>query len=71
MVAEMLMPSLVKVALQASEVNCAPLSDVTVNGTPYLATQVSRNVLTTISAVVSAIGTASGHRVVLSTIVNK
>ena len=55
----------------ASEVNWAPLSVVTVAGIPNLATQVSRNACTTVLAVVSATGTASGHRVVLSTNVKR
>ena len=42
-----------------------------VKGIPYLATHDPRNVRTMVSAVVSTIGIASGHLVVLSTIVSR
>ena len=56
---------------QVPEVNCAPRSVVTMEGTPKRETQWSRNAWRTVSAVVFASGTASGQRVVRSIIVNK
>ena len=70
-VAEMLIPCHKREVCQAAEVNSAPQSEVTVKGMPKREIQVPTNPSEPFSAVVSAIGTASGQRVVLSTIVNK
>ena len=69
--AETLTPNLDRDFRQASDLNWAPLSVVTLAGMPNRDTQVSRNVCITVSAVVSAMGVASGQRVVLSTKVSR
>ena len=65
------MPRRVRALCQASEVNCAPRSEVTVTGMPKREIQLSMNVWTTVSAVTFAMGTASGQRVVLLIIVRR
>ena len=70
-VAVTLMPNLDRDLLQAFEVNWAPLSVVTVAGTLNHDTHESMNAWITVSAVASAMGTASGHRVVRSTKVTR
>ena len=54
-------------ALQRLDSNCRPRSVVTVDGVPNLAIHVWTNARATVSAVLSAIGMASGHRVKRST----
>ncbi len=54
---------------QSAEVNCVPLSDVIVCGTPNLAIQVEQNASAQAEAVMEDRGTASAHRVVRSTMV--
>ena len=49
--------------------NCVPLSDVMVSGTPKRLIQLWRKVEATLRAEVSAMGTASGQRVDLSIMV--
>ena len=71
MVAETLMPSHEREVCQAAEVNWAPQSEVTVKGMPKREIEVPTNACRTVSAVVSAIGTASGQGVVLLTIFNR
>ena len=60
------MPGRVRALRQASKVNCAPRSEVTVTGMPKREIQLSMNIWTNISAVAFVMGTASGQRVVLS-----
>ncbi len=55
---------------QSADVNCVPLSDVIVCGTPNLAIQVEQNASAQAEAVMEDRGMASAHRVVLSTMVN-
>ena len=54
---------------QSADVNCAPLSEVIVWGTPNLVIQVEQNASVQAEAVVEDRGTASAHRVVRSTMV--
>ena len=56
---------------QVPEVNCMPRSEVMVEGTPKRETQLSKNAWRTVSAEVSAMGAASGQRVVRSIIVRR
>ena len=53
------------------DVNCAPLSDVMIAGTPKRCIQPSNNALAHSAAVVDDNGNASGHRVLLSTTVKR
>jgi len=55
--------------VQTEEVNCAPLSEVKVEGTPNLEIQVEIKALTQTSVEIDDKGTASGQRVVLSIMV--
>ena len=66
-----LIPNWANVFFHNSDVNWAPLSVVTVSGIPKRATQLSMNACKTVSAVVSGIGTTSGHLVVRSTMVSR
>ena len=54
---------------QSAEVNCVPLSEVFVWGTPYLVIQVEQKASAPAEAVMEDRGTASAHRVVRSTMV--
>jgi hypothetical protein len=54
---------------QSADVNCVPLSEVIVWGTPNLVIQVEQNASAQAEAVVEDRGTASAHRVVRSTMV--
>jgi hypothetical protein len=54
---------------QSADVNCVPLSDVIVCGTPNLAIQVEQNASAQAEAVMEDRGLASAHRVVRSTMV--
>ncbi len=54
---------------QSAEVNCAPLSEVIVCGTPNLVIQDEQKTSAQAEAVVEDRGTASAHRVVRSTMV--
>jgi hypothetical protein len=56
---------------QSADVNCVPLSDVIVCGTPNLAIQVEQNASAQAEAVMEDRGAASAHRVVRSTMVKK
>jgi len=51
------------------DMNCVPLSEVKVEGTPTLETQVEIKALTQTSVEIDDKGTASGQRVVLSIMV--
>ena len=62
---------MVQSADQTDPVNCAPLSLVIKAGTPKHATQQPIKAFTRVVVVMSAMGNASGHLVVLSTAVNK
>ena len=55
---------------QTEVVNCAPLSEVKVEGTPNLEIQVEIKALTQTSVEIDDKGTASGQRVVLSIMVS-
>jgi hypothetical protein len=65
------MPSLPHNDAQEAEVNCAPLSEVRVSGTPNLATQLNRKASPQEAAEMSLRGTASNQREVRSTIVRR
>jgi hypothetical protein len=54
---------------QRADVNCVPLSEVIVLGTPNLVIQVEQNASAQAEAVMEDRGTASAHRVVRSTMV--
>jgi len=54
---------------QSADVNCVPLSEVIVWGTPNLVIQVEQKASAQAEAVVEDRGTASAHRVVRSTMV--
>ncbi len=54
---------------QSAEVNCVPLSEVIVWGTPYLVIQEEQKASAQAEAVMEDRGTASAHRVVRSTMV--
>lgn len=62
-----LMPSRDMILFQSVDSNWLPLSDVSVVGTPYLATHVDMNALATVVVSMSVIGVASGHLVKRST----
>ena len=64
-----LVPKVFMVLRQRLEVNCFPLSVVTVSGAPKLATQVERKALTQSVAVIPDMGVATGHLVKRSTAV--
>ena len=55
--------------VQTEDVNCAPLSEVKVAGTPNLNIQAEIKALTQVSVEIEDKGTASGQGVVLSIIV--
>jgi hypothetical protein len=65
------MPSLQHNDAQEAEENCVPLSDVSVSGTPNLATQWKRKASPQEAAEMSLSGTASNQREVRSTIVRR
>jgi 5-deoxy-D-glucuronate isomerase len=54
---------------QSADVNCVPLSDVIVCGTPNLAIQVEHSASAQAEAVIEDRGMASAHRVVQSIMV--
>ena len=58
-------------AVQSEEVKVEPLSDVICKGTPNLETQEDSRADAQAAVVAAFIGTASGHRVERSTIVNR
>ncbi len=62
-----MMPRLVQVEDHRAEVNCVPLSEVTVPGTPKRATQLEMKASTHVLASMFFRGTASNHLVDLST----
>ena len=63
------MPRIRQTPAQTEDVNCAPLSEVKVAGTPNLDIQVEIKALTQASVEIEDIGTASGQPVVISIIV--
>lgn len=58
-------------AVQNSNMNCGPLSEVTSDGVPNQATQDMMNTLATSADVVEDRGIASGHLIVLHTTVRR
>ena len=58
-----MLPSMSVSALNRADSNCLPLSVVIVDGAPKRATQCVTNEMATVSAEMSGIGMASGHRV--------
>jgi len=64
-------PKAEQTPVQTEEVNWVPRSDVRVAGTPKREIQVEINARTQDSAVIDCSGATSGHRVVLSIIVNR
>ena len=58
------MPRIWQTPAQTEDVNCAPLSEVKVAGTPNLDIQGELKALTQVSVEIEDIGTASGQRVV-------
>ena len=63
------MPRRAQSCCHVADVNCVPLSEVRVAGTPNLATQDDTKVAAHVLAVISFRGTASNHLVVLSIMV--
>ena len=63
------MPRRAQSCCHVADVNCVPLSEVRVAGTPNLATQDYMKAAAHMLAVISFRGTASNHLVVLSIIV--
>jgi len=70
-VEECVMSSRRQRAAQSDDVNWAPLLLVMVSGTPKRCIQPEKSAAAQSAAVVEDIGTASGHRIVRSTTVNK
>ena len=66
-----LIPQILASCWNISELNCDPRSEVTVAGTPKVCIQPKVKPSTTLWAVMSTNGTATGHRVKRSTIVNR
>ena len=64
-------PSVLHIHSHTAPENCEPRSVVMVPGTPNLATQCVVKLSAQVSAVMLVSGTASGHLVVRSTIVNR
>ena len=69
MVLIFLIANVLPISVHSEEVNCVPLSEVRLLGTPNLATQPRMRALAHVLAVMSGTGIASGHLDHLSTIV--
>ena len=65
------MPRVEHSSAQTAEVNCTPLSEVRVAGTPNLLTQLLKKAAAQLEVEVLTSGTASAHLVLLSTMVRR